>query len=273
VADAGAPRGAGRPNRGGADGASGGGGGGAGVGTSEELVREVIACAERTLAAPRARIELDRRIDFAWPERPRIARRRGGVLRPVGELAKRAGKAAWNHWFDGERFGHLTGEGIIEPPARRYMIDFGSYAEVYEQGARWGGGSGQPIGTRDPWPAERQADVWWLLDVLRGVVDARVEAEDSLHGVPCRRVATRVDLSRASELSPGGLYVPKVRRYEELEALPVTTWIDGQHIRRVRFTDGDEASTTLTLDLVEFDPETGRIDWRRFPDFRSAANR
>src|SRR5436190_5260577 len=245
----------------------------AGPKRGDQLSDEVVACAERTLAFPRARIELSRDWRFMWPDRAHPPRRHGGLLRPLGKLAKaaakQAGKAAWRHWAKDHDPGHLTAEGVIEPPARRHMIDFGSYAELYKDGKRWGGRSGRPIATLDPWPPDRQIDLWWLLDVLRGATDASLEREEVLHGTTCRRLAVRVDLARASTLAPSGLHVPSVERFEELNALPVTVWIDGEHVRRVSFTEGDTTSSTLTLDIVGFDPATGALDWERLPTFRS----
>ena len=149
------------------------------------------------------------------------------------------------------------------------MIDFGSYAEVYKDGTRWGGRSGRRLATLDPWPPDAQIDLWWLLDALRGTVDAMLEGEEMLHGVATRRIAARIDLARASALAPGGLRVPSVDSFEDLATLRFTVWLGDDHIRRVRFTEGGQASSTLTLDLVEFDPGEGDLDWDRLPTFRS----
>jgi hypothetical protein len=240
---------------------------------ADQLRDEVVGCAERTLSVAQVRIEFSRDMRFAWPQDRHRSPRRGGLLRPVGRaikaVGKAAGKAAWRRWMDDRELGHLTAEGVIEPPARRHMIDFGSYAEVYMDGKRWGGRSGRPIATLDPWPPDRQIDLWWLLDVLRGTTDATMEGEETLHGARCRRVAAQVDLARASAHAPDGLHVPSVERFEQLSALPITVWIDDQHVRRVRFREGDSASSTLTLHLVEFEPGLGDLDWERLPTFRS----
>lgn len=237
-----------------------------------ELRDEVLACAERTVATERARIEFTRQMSVNWPEDASRRRRSGGLLRPVGKLAKTAGKAAataaWRHWIDSDP-GHLQGEGVVEPHARRYMLDYGGFAELYRDGKRWGGVAGQPVGTRDPSPSDRNLDPLWLLDAPRGTTEATLEGEEALHGTTCRRVAVRVDLARASALAPGGMRVPSVQRFEELTALPLTVWIDGEHVRRVRFTEGDVAASTMTLDLVELDPDMGDLDWDRFPAFRA----
>jgi hypothetical protein len=245
----------------------------AGLGSPGGLAGEVVACAERTLSVPRAGIELSRGWKFSWPQDRHTVRRRGGLLRPVGRLAKTAGKAAgkaaWRRWTEGHDPSHLSAEGLIEPAARRHMIDFGSYAEVYKDGKRWGGRSGRSLATLDPWPPDHQIDLWWLLDALRGTTAARAEGEEALHGARCRRIAAQVDLARASALRDEGLRVPSVERFEDLNDLRFTVWIDALHIRRVVFREGDETSSTLTLDLTGFEPEANDIDWERLPTFRS----
>jgi hypothetical protein len=240
---------------------------------ADELRDEVVACADRTLSVQQVRIEITRDMRFTWPQERLQPRRRGGLLRPVGKLVKAggkaAGKAAWRRWMKDTNPGHLNAEGIIEPPERRHMVDFGSYAEVYKDGKRWGGRSGRPIATLDPWPPDRQIDLWWLLDALRGTTGARLEGDETLHGAQCRRVAARVDLARASELAHDGLHVPSVEWFEQLSVLPFTVWIDDRYIRRVRFSEGDTTSSTLTLDLIEFEPGSSDLDWERLPTFRS----
>jgi hypothetical protein len=237
-----------------------------------DVTDKLVECVERTLSEPRVRIEFARDLSFERPEQRHEPRRHGGLLRPVGKLAKaaakQAGGAIWRRWLSDAL--HVRAEGVIEPPTRRHMIDFGSFAEVYKDGTRWAGPSGGSLATLEPWPRARQIGIWWLLDVLRGTVDASIEGEETLHGVSTQRIAARVDLARASALAPRGLHVPSVGRFEELAALPITVWIDGERVRRIRFSEGDPASSTVTLDLVEFDPGTGDLDWERLPTFRRA---
>jgi hypothetical protein len=227
------------------------------------------------MSAPLVRVECNRELSFVWPKEPLPARRTGGVLRPVGKLlragGKAAGRAAWRRWGPDSEPGHLTAQGLIEPPLRRYMIDFGSYAEIYIDRSRWGGRSGRRLATLTPWPPDRQIHILWLLDVLRGAGDCVLEGEEALRDVPCRRIAVSADLERASALVPEGLAVPSVERVEDLRALPLTAWIDGRHVRRVRFSEHGPTSSTLTLDLLDFDPGVAAedLDWGRLPTFRS----
>ena len=233
----------------------------------------MVACAERTLSASRVRVEFTRELAFPWPpEQSAARRRRGGLLRPVGKLAKAAGKAAWRRWGPEDVFGHLSGEGVIEPASRRYMIDYGSFAELCKDGSCWNGRSGRPIATLPPSSAMKQLELWWLLDVLRGTTGAVLEGKETLQGgVSCRRLAVEADLERASALVPGGLAVPRVERVGDLHALPLSVWIDGERVRCVRFHEPNPMSSSLTLELLEFEPagEFADLDWERLPTFRS----
>jgi hypothetical protein len=93
-----------------------------------ETIREVIARAEATLAAPSARIEWRIDTDVTYPERPR--RPRPG---PVARLAA----AAWKRVASGadvadlrDAFRHQHGEGFLEPAAGRYQVDYRAYAQL-----------------------------------------------------------------------------------------------------------------------------------------------
>src|SRR5258708_16510013 len=100
-----------------------------------EAAREIIACAERALAEPSARIELHREFRYLQAEWPRPRGWRGNVLALAVKTAKLLISAGWRlatHRLEttrGLEFGHMVGEGIAEPARRRYMIDFGSFSQ------------------------------------------------------------------------------------------------------------------------------------------------
>jgi hypothetical protein len=232
---------------------------------TDALPAEVLACVERTLAEPSARVAFEQEMTAAWPP---LRRRRGGAVpkllgATVGRLAKR--------WLKG----HMTAIGVIEPARRRYRVDHGHYAEVGIEGRRWSGRSGR---TLDSLPARRvppgipdvRPDVLWMLDVCRGIVEAVEEGSGYVRGWPCRRVAARVDLERASEATPGGLKVPAVERFDELRSLPFEIWIDGEHVRGVRSAVPVTASVRYTLELWDFGIDTSDADWTRLPTNQSA---
>jgi len=240
-----------------------------------EAAREIVACAERTLGAASARIELRRELRVARAEWSAPRGWRGRVLRLAVRAARLMTSAAWRlatrrSANRGLRFGQMLGEGIVEPARDRYMIDFGSFAELHADGKTFGGRSGRPLQALRPWPVPGQVgDVMWLLRLLPGTADASPEGTETTHGTACRRLAAHVDMQRASAASAEGLAPPQVGRFEELRALPVTVWIDGTHIRRIRFEHGPLARNLTTLDLWEFGVPAGGLDWSRLPAFRS----
>jgi len=90
--------------------------------------REIITCAERTLAAPSARIELHREIRFLQAEWPRPRGWRGDVLGLAIKTAKLLISAGWRlatqslETTRGLGFGHMVGEGIAEPASGSALI-------------------------------------------------------------------------------------------------------------------------------------------------------
>jgi hypothetical protein len=241
-----------------------------------EAAREIVACAERTLAAPSARIELHQEFTYQRPEWPRPRGLSGMVLRLAGKLGKLLARAWWRratrHLEPARRpeFGHLVGEGIAEPARGRYMIDYGSYAQIHTEGKTFGGGSGRSFQKLDLFPGRgAMADALWLVSLLRGATDASLDGTETLHGTVCRRLAAHADMERASAASGEGLPAPQVDRFEELRAMPVTVWIDGQHVRRVRFQQAVLPKLRRTLDLWDFGVPVNNLDWSHLPTFRS----
>jgi hypothetical protein len=100
----------------------------------EAAVREIVACAERTLAAPSARIALH------WDRPPQPGGLPGVMVRVVGGAVKLVATAWEKHLSrrpeaaGGLEPEHLVGEGIVEPAQDRYMIDYGSWAVLHADG-------------------------------------------------------------------------------------------------------------------------------------------
>ena len=238
-----------------------------------EAAREVLACTERTLAAPSARVELRQELRLGQADWPRPPGWRGSVLRlaiKAGGLLMRAGWGLGTRWGPnrGLAFGQMLGEGIAEPARGRYMIDLGSRAQLYAGGKRFFGRSGGPVAEARPLrDGQRVGEVLWLLWLLLGTTDASPNGSQTIRGTACRRLAAHADMERASAASEEELRPPPVDRFEQLRALPVTVWIDGQYVRRVRF--GGGPPVRATLDLWEFGVPVGELDWSRLPTFRS----
>lgn len=220
---------------------------------------EVAECVERTLAAASARLQFRFEIDFSAPKRKR--RRRGGLLRPLLGLVKRAGWGVFRRAM--RRWSPFGLDGFIEPSRRRYMAGSGASGQVWKDGALWSGRSGQALA--EVKPSRKPPSLycpWWYLDALRGVSEATVEGDDPVRGAPCRRLAARVDLARASAAAPAGLHAPAVDRFEDLLALPLDVWIDGTYVRRVAY---DQGTATSTIELWDFGVSTDGLDWSRMP--------
>ena len=242
---------------------------------SVEAARDVLVCAERTLAAPSIRFELRQEFGFWQADWPRPPGWWGEVFWLAGKAIKLLMRAGWRLATRrgpnrGLKLGQMVGEGIAEPARNRYMIDFGSYAQLYAGGKTFGGGPGRPVEAAYPLLGGlRVGEVLWLLRLLPGTTDASLDGTETIRGTACRRLAAHVDVERASAASEEGLRPPPVDRFEQLRAVAVTVWIDSQHVRRIRFEHGPPARLVTTLDLWEFGVPVSELDWSRLPTFRS----
>ena len=198
-------------------------------------IGRIAAARARTVAAASARIEFVS--DDTWEMPPMPHRRRGGIMRPVRAVAKAARKRLLKAVTRNFDLRHQSAEGVIDLERRRYMLDYGSFALLYAEGKEWSGRSGRLLSTLPPFELELPSPLW-LLDILTGLTAATDDGAEEVRGTPCRRFTATVDLSRASKLTPGGIAVPLLARFEDLLALPVAVCIDGEQrsSRRVRRT-------------------------------------
>jgi len=108
----------------------------------------------------------------------------------------------------------------------------------------------------------------WLVDVLRGVVDASGRTQEALDGHNCSAFSAHADLNRAAAALPYRLAIPAAaRQLEDLEQIRVELWVDDDgFIRRIRHTSTgrDAGTTTATVDLTDFAVELP-TDWSRLP--------
>lgn len=207
-------------------------------------VREVIARAASTMAAPSARFEYRFDFDVVAPEsRPGL----------VARLVRRAARAALSRLAPDvnvadlrQAFAHQVGVGFVEPAADRYMIDYGSYAVMRAGDKSFGGRSGSLLQARHRHRRahERSDDPLRLLRLVQGAPDAQHVGDESLRGTPCRVVAIR---SGPPEL---------------------TVWADDQHIRKIQYEEGGSSvSKKHALELWDFGVPVDWLDWSRLPSF------
>jgi hypothetical protein len=233
------------------------------------LVDEVVECAERTLAADGVKIEWrqDRRTYI--PPTPRSPGR-PGPLSPVRRLAWAGIKAGWKRLSCDFRSGHMAGTGVLDPSTGRYMVDYGSFAQIHDGVETFGGRSGRALSTLSPFSSPGWAGgPMWLLQLLRGTTRAAEDGEESLRGTPCKRISVQCDLERV--FAAGDLELPDAVAdlLKRRRLLPVTVWIDEDYVRRVKLSD--VLSRDLTLELWDYGTAIDEFDWSRLPTFRSAA--
>jgi hypothetical protein len=217
-------------------------------------VQAVIACANRTLAEPSARIEF--RIDWNFAAGPaaRTQQRSSGF---AGRLVSRAAKAAWERIAPDvdpaamrETFAHQRSTGYLEPASNRYMIDSGVYAEIQKDGLHFGGLPGALVQRRHQSPAANfeLGDPVAMLRLLQRATEARYTGEETLRGTACRSAAVRAG---SAEL---------------------TVLVDAEHVRRIRREDRTSnqqvtTSKAWTVELWDFGVPVGQLDWSHLPSF------
>jgi hypothetical protein len=238
--------------------------------SGDPAVVEIVSCANCTLAELSARIEHRYDVNIVRTEPLPDS----GSL---GKLVRFAGKVVWARISDGKAFGHGTAEGFLEPATGKYMIDFGSYAEICADGVTFGGRSGRSLQTLRP-SARHEGDVLWLLRLLPGATDAHPEGTETLRGTSCRKYLVHVEVQLAAAAALATLPTPSGIDSKQPAVLTLTVWIDGQHIRRVQFEDrvakvplkhGDSSAKVLTLELWDFGVPVQELDWSRLPTFRT----
>jgi hypothetical protein len=227
---------------------------------------DVIRALDRTLATRAARVELAVEHDLRRLPRLRYRRRRaGGPLTPARRAVVRAGRRLVDPLLDA--LADIRATGAIDFATRRYMLDYGGFAEMDAGDGRRTGRSGErPVAAALELTLSHHAP-FWLLDLARGVTDMDDVGAEEVSGRVCRRLAGHADLTRAAAATSPALVLPPVARYGDLERLPLVVWLDADgHVRRLRY-DGEIDS--VTLDLVELGIEPPG-DWSRLPDFGGA---
>jgi len=201
----------------------------------------VVAAREALLAAGTARCRTT--IGHHWPidlPRPRHPLARGALWV--------AGRALRNG---------IPGQGILDLPRRRYMLDFGSYAQLEKDGLAYSGLSGSAL--REGRPDRGPFTPLWMIDVLAGLVDATEVADPS---PAFRRIDAVVDLGRAADATPA-FALPQVPARLDWRAFPVGVRLAGSRIARVEHLGGVDHHA---LELFDYGVSLEGVDWSRLPD-------
>jgi hypothetical protein len=149
--------------------------------------------------------------------------------------------------------GHMVGQGFIEAPADRYMLDFGAYAQIVADGKVFGGLPGRSLDSLRTNERRGPDDLLSVLEKLVVGTNAQYVGAEEVRGTSCHKFSVRRDSMPA-----------------------LTVWVDGEHVRRIRTTDraarkvGREQVTLavtkeLTTDLLDFGVSLQDLDWTRLP--------
>ena len=238
---------------------------------------EIVGALERTLLRGSARtsLQLESELPDDDASSPRPARAERDAL---GRAKAAAGHAVSQAILWGLRRAHeWTSSKMARPVVG--VIDFAEHrcvqlpsgqseAELIVGDERWLGAPGTAINRLTAKPAT----VWqplWLVDLVRGVVDAREHPAQDAGGNGPRRFSATSDLNRAAEAVPYGMAIPpNLDRLDDLRNIPIDVWVDDDgFIRRLRHDNARPTTLmTSTLDLTELGiavPE----DWSRIPVF------
>jgi hypothetical protein len=226
-----------------------------GIGGTESLADELAICAGATLAAPSARLGYLQDIRTSWtdPDGREVPPPTPGA---VGQLVRRLFNAARERFIPGVEFGHLEGDGFIEPSAGRYMIDFGSYAQVFADGKLFSGLAGRALESLRP--VDRLSDPLELLSLIRMFAtgaEAYLDGAERVRGTSCRKYSVHVEGESA-----------------------LTACVDGEHVRRIRLSETASSEPVRgpvkltvtkerTIDLWDFGVSLENLDWSQLPDF------
>lgn len=254
--------------------------------SNESARSQVVEALERTFESGSARLQL--RFESRWPDDfcaspfrsagetgDPVARR---LWRWLGAVALRA--FIWGSRRVMDRWSKTAAQpqlGVIDFAAHRCMYGPVKVSKEREEAVLvvedryWSGAPGEEIDRLSVKTASAYQPLW-LLNLLRGVVDAEERGADFLHGQTCAHFGAQVDLLRAADglAYDVALPPPGVNQLQELKKIPVEVWIDGDgYVRRARHTAAGGTSV-LTLDLTEFGISLP-CDWSRLPSGQGGA--
>jgi hypothetical protein len=150
--------------------------------------------------------------------------------------------------------GHMVGEGFLEAPADRFMLDFGAYAQIVSDGKVFGGLPGRSLDSLSTTDSRRGPDdLLSVLETLAAGADAQYDGAEEVRGTSCHKFSVRRDTVSA-----------------------LTVWVDGDYVRRIRISEAAAGepereqvtlavTKELTTDLWDFGVSLQDLDWARLP--------
>jgi len=155
--------------------------------------------------------------------------------------------------------------GVLDLKAHRCMYSLigTSKTILVVRGQRWEGDSGSAVADLTPRPAGTGQPLW-LLDLVRGVTEAKAQGEEALYGETTRRFTAYASLERAVRAAP---YPMPGANASDLvvdhNRLALQLWVDSDGcIRRIYIR---YSFAPMTLDLLAFG--TPPPDWSRLQTF------
>jgi hypothetical protein len=191
-------------------------------------------------------------------------RRAGGPLTPALRTVVGAGKHLVNPVLDALAGTRAT--GVIEFATRRYMLDYGGYAEMDAGDGRRTGRSGEPP-VAAPLEVTASYNVPpWLLDLARGITDVEDAGAEEIRGRMCRRLAGPRRPTPCRRRDVALARAPARRPYSDLERLSLSCGSRPMAMAA--------AALRRRGGRRHARPDRPRIepprDWSRLPDFGSA---
>ena len=232
---------------------------------------QVLSALERTLGRGTARIVFSLTIDLSEPQRP--PRPRGPLLRRLKARFAQASALSFLRFMGWLMRTRVPGiekrpvqhSGLLDLAAHRCMYSLIGTSKVtlVVRDQRWEGEPGSPVSELTAGPAAT-AQPLWLLDLVRGITEAKAQGEESLGGQTTRRFTAYANLERALRAAP---YPMPGANASDLvvdhKRLPLELWVDGEGcIRRIHVR---HSLVPMTLDLLELGAPPP--DWSRLQTF------
>jgi hypothetical protein len=188
------------------------------------------------------------RIALALGERPfaPLTESTDAVRHPLRRLAG---------WVVEAATASMAGEGVIDFAERRYMVNWGSYAEVYRDGELRGGREGRSLASLSVHQPASPTP-FLVLDLLAAVTDSHDLGPDDVRESACRHLVIELGRTRLPLTFPS-------RWSEDLDRMRPEVWISDGSLRRVEVV---AEGRSHALELWDLGTDVDVLDWTRLPE-------